>query len=65
VLAAAIMDKSVSLHILMDLERLGFVIVVSVNGLLIGVAKVTSICVVDAPEVPEDMLEVPFPVPVA
>jgi hypothetical protein len=59
------MDKSVSLHILMDLERLGLVMLVSVNGLLMRVGKETGICVVDAPEVLEDMLEVPFPVPVA
>jgi hypothetical protein len=40
-------------------------VVVSVNGLLIGVAKKTGIHVVDALEVPEDVPEVPFLVPVA
>jgi hypothetical protein len=66
VLAASTMDKSRSLHVLIDLERLELVTVVSANGLLMGVAKETDIHVVDVPEdVPENVPEVPFPVPVA
>jgi hypothetical protein len=59
------MDRSALLHVLMDLERLVLRVVVSANGLLMGVAKETGVHVVDALEVPEDVLEMPFPVPVA
>jgi hypothetical protein len=40
--------------------------VVAVNGLLMGITKETGIHMVDIPkDVPEDVLEVPFPVLIA
>jgi hypothetical protein len=59
------MDRSFSVHTLMDQETLVLGVVVLVKGLLIGVAKETGIQVINVLEVLEDVPEMLFPVLVA